>query len=103
MAETLWAAIGELPELDRGRLGVWGVSLGGYYAPRVAAALGDRVKACVALAGPFNFGECWDGLPPLTRDTFRVRSGAATDEEARADRAHPRRWRTSPATWSPRC
>ena len=32
-----------LPEVDRDRLGVWGVSLGGYYAPRVAAALGDRV------------------------------------------------------------
>ncbi len=83
VAETLWATLGELPEVDRGRLGVWGVSLGGYYAPRIAAALGDRVAACVALAGPFNFGECWDGLPRLTRDTFRVRSGSATDEEAR--------------------
>ena len=83
VAETLWSAIGEIPELDCGRLGVWGVSLGGYYAPRIAAALGDRVKACVALAGPFNFGENWDGLPRLTRDTFRVRSGAATDEGAR--------------------
>ena len=31
------------PEVDRDRLAVWGVSLGGYYAPRVAAALGDRV------------------------------------------------------------
>jgi len=83
VAEALWDAVGELPELDRARLGVWGVSLGGYYAPRVAAALGDRVRACVALAGPFNFGECWPGLPQLTRDTFRVRSGATSDEEAR--------------------
>ena len=83
VAETLWDTLGELPEIDRSRLGVWGVSLGGYYAPRVAAALGDRVAACVALAGPFNFGECWPGLPQLTRDTFRVRCGAATDEEAR--------------------
>ncbi|MET0525886.1 MAG: alpha/beta hydrolase [Nocardioides sp.] len=83
VAETLWDTLGELPEIDRSRLGIWGVSLGGYYAPRVAAALGDRAMACVALAGPFNFGECWPGLPQLTRDTFRVRSGAATDEEAR--------------------
>ncbi len=83
VAETLWAALGEIPELDRTRLGVWGVSLGGYYAPRIAAALGNRASACVALAGPFNFGECWPGLPQLTRDTFRVRSGAASDEEAR--------------------
>jgi dipeptidyl aminopeptidase/acylaminoacyl peptidase len=83
VAETLWETIGELPDLDRSRLGIWGVSLGGYYAPRVAAALGGRATACVALAGPFNFGECWPGLPQLTRDTFRVRSGAATDAEAR--------------------
>jgi 2,6-dihydroxypseudooxynicotine hydrolase len=34
------------PSIDPGRIGVWGVSLGGYYAPRVAS--GDaRVKACV--------------------------------------------------------
>jgi dipeptidyl aminopeptidase/acylaminoacyl peptidase len=83
VAETLWEALGELPEVDRDRLGVWGVSLGGYYAPRVAAALGERAKACVSLAGPFDFGACWPGLPQLTRDTFRVRSGAASDDEAR--------------------
>lgn len=83
VAEALWETLGTVPELDRSRLGVWGVSLGGYYAPRVAAALGERVRACVALAGPFNFGECWDRLPQLTRDTFRVRSGASDDEEAR--------------------
>ncbi|MCW2765414.1 MAG: protein of unknown function hydrolase family protein [Nocardioides sp.] len=83
VAEWIWEAVGAEPALDRSRLAIWGVSLGGYYAPRVAAALGDRCAACVSLAGPFNFGECWAGLPQLTRDTFRVRSGAATDEEAR--------------------
>ena len=83
VAETVWSTLGDLPEVDRDRLGLWGVSLGGYYAPRIAAALGDRASACVALAGPFTFGECWDGLPQLTRDTFRVRSGAADDDEAR--------------------
>jgi len=83
VAEALWETLGSLPEVDRSRLGVWGVSLGGYYAPRVAAALGSRVAACVSLAGPFNFGECWPGLPQLTRDTFRVRSRAESDEAAR--------------------
>ena len=82
VAEALWEALGTLPEVDRSRLGVWGVSLGGYYAPRVAAALGDRVAACVALAGPFNFGECWTSLPQLTRDTFRLRSAARNEDEA---------------------
>ena len=50
------------PALDPGRIGVWGVSLGGYYAPRVAS--GDaRVQACVALAGPYDFAENWDEPP----------------------------------------
>jgi pimeloyl-ACP methyl ester carboxylesterase len=75
-------ALGAEPDIDGSRLAVWGVSLGGYYAPRVAAAVGDRVKACVALAGPYDFGDCWDGLPLLTRQTFQVRSGAGSDEEA---------------------
>ena len=72
------------PTLDRDRLGVWGVSLGGYYAPRVAAALGDRATACVALAGPFNFGECWDG--PAAADPRHLPAcGRAprNDDEAR--------------------
>jgi 2,6-dihydroxypseudooxynicotine hydrolase len=76
-------AVAALPEIDGERIGVWGVSLGGYYAPRVAAALGDRLKACIALAGPYNFGACWDALPPLTRKAFQVRSGATDDEAAR--------------------
>lgn len=70
------------PGIDGARLGVWGVSLGGYYAPRMAS--GDpRVRACVALAGPYNFGDCWDQLPELTRAAFRVRSRSADDESAR--------------------
>jgi 2,6-dihydroxypseudooxynicotine hydrolase len=75
-------ALSAEPDIDESRIAVWGVSLGGYYAPRVAAAAGDRVRACVALAGPYDFGDCWDVLPQLTRHTFQVRSGAASDEEA---------------------
>ncbi|MFS8478648.1 MAG: alpha/beta fold hydrolase [Micromonosporaceae bacterium] len=68
--------------VDAQRLAVWGVSLGGYYAPRVAS--GDaRVRACVALAGPYDFGDCWDQVPALTREAFRVRSKSAADDEAR--------------------
>jgi dipeptidyl aminopeptidase/acylaminoacyl peptidase len=83
VAEALLTGLADLDGVDPTRVGVWGVSLGGYYAPRVAAALGDGVAACVALAGPFDWGSCWDGLPPLTRDTFRVRAGARDDDEAR--------------------
>jgi 2,6-dihydroxypseudooxynicotine hydrolase len=70
------------PEIVADRIAVWGVSLGGYYAPRIAS--GDhRVRACVALCGPYNFGEVWDGLPELTRATFRVRSRTDSDDQAR--------------------
>ncbi len=70
------------PALDPDRVAVWGVSLGGYYAPRVASG-DDRVRACVALAGPFTFADNWDNLPVLTREAFRVRSKTADDDHAR--------------------
>jgi 2,6-dihydroxypseudooxynicotine hydrolase len=69
-------------DLDARKIGLWGVSLGGYYAPR-AAAFEKRVQACIGLAGPYDFGECWDGLPALTREAFRVRSKSATEAEAK--------------------
>ena len=73
-------------DLDSSRIGMWGVSLGGYYAPR-AAAFDRRIKACIALGGPFNWGTAWDGLPELTREAFRVRSHCETQEQARAHAA----------------
>lgn len=71
------------PDIDAERIAVWGVSLGGYYAPRFASGE-PRIKACVSLCGPYNFGENWDSLPALTRETFTVRSGSADQEEARS-------------------
>ena len=73
-------------DLDAGRVGIWGVSLGGYYAPR-AATVDSRIRACIALAGPYDFGAAWDGLPELTREAFRVRSHLGTEEAAR-EHAH---------------
>jgi dipeptidyl aminopeptidase/acylaminoacyl peptidase len=69
-------------DLDAARTGVWGLSLGGYYAPR-AAAFEKRIKACIALSGPYDFGDLWDALPELTRETFRVRAKRDTPEAAR--------------------
>ncbi|MPZ88230.1 MAG: alpha/beta fold hydrolase [Nitriliruptorales bacterium] len=69
-------------DLDTGRIGLWGVSLGGYYAPR-AAAFEPRVRACLALGGPYTFADSWDQVPSLTREAFRVRSHLETDEQAR--------------------
>jgi len=69
-------------DVDADRLGVFGVSLGGYYAAR-SAAYEPRVRAAVALAGPYRFDLDWDTLPPQTRSTFQDRSGAASPAEAR--------------------
>jgi dipeptidyl aminopeptidase/acylaminoacyl peptidase len=71
-------------DLDLDRVGAVGVSLGGYYAPR-AAAFEPRVRAAVAIGGPYNFGDCWSGLPELTRETFLHHSGAA--DQAAGERA----------------
>ena len=69
-------------DIDTGRVGVWGISLGGYYAPRTAA-FEKRVKAAVANCGTFNWGALWDKLPDLTRDAYIVRSHSETADEAR--------------------
>ncbi len=69
-------------DVDATRLGLWGVSLGGYYAPR-AAAHEPRAKACIALSGPYDWQAGWDNLPELTREAFRVRSHLDTLDEAR--------------------
>ena len=71
---------GPHPHLDLGRVAAVGVSLGGYYAPR-AAAFEPRVRAAVAIGGPYNFGDCWAGLPQLTRETFVHHAGAAGEAE----------------------
>lgn len=73
-------------DVDAQRAGLWGVSLGGYYAAR-AAAFEHRLKACIGLSGPYNWGAVWDSLPDLTRAAFRARTGSASEEEAR-DMAH---------------
>jgi 2,6-dihydroxypseudooxynicotine hydrolase len=68
-------------DIDPRRIGIWGVSLGGYYAPR-AAAFERRVKACVALSGPYARAASFEGRPSINVDTFRVRSKSANLEEA---------------------
>ena len=76
------AALRGREDLDLTRVAAAGVSLGGYYAPR-AAAFEPRITVAVAIGGPYNFGECWDGLPSLTRAAYRHHCGAASEAEAR--------------------
>ncbi len=70
------------PDLDSKRIGLWGISLGGYYAPR-AIAFETRIKAAIAVCGPYDWGALWDKLPDLTRDAFVVRSHSKTEAEAK--------------------
>ncbi len=71
-------------DIDMNRIGVAGVSLGGYYAVR-AVACEPRLKAAVANCGPWNFAECWHDLPALTRNAFKYHSGAKSEVQAVAN------------------
>lgn len=68
-------------DIDTSRLGIWGVSLGGYYAPR-AACFEKRIKACVALSGAYERSASFEGRPVINVEAFRVRSKSADLEQA---------------------
>jgi dienelactone hydrolase len=68
-------------DVDAARLGIWGVSLGGYYAPR-AACFEKRIKACIALSGAYERSSSFEGRPVINVEAFRVRSKSANLEEA---------------------
>src|SRR5688572_4639852 len=77
---TLLDALDRRTDVDLDRVGLLGVSLGGYYAPRVLA-FESRVKAGVALSGPYRFSDLWDDIPPQTRETFTAKSFASDEDE----------------------
>jgi pimeloyl-ACP methyl ester carboxylesterase len=72
--------------VDQDRVGLMGISMGAIYGPR-AAAHEPRVRALVALAGPFNLGDCWDALNPLTKGGYIFYTKSVDEAEARS-RAH---------------
>lgn len=73
-------ALSSRPDLDLERVGVAGVSLGGYYALR-SAAFEPRIRAVAAIGGPYDFGACWPGLPALTKEVFIHHAGARNEAE----------------------
>jgi 2,6-dihydroxypseudooxynicotine hydrolase len=81
VGETVIAYLQSMPDVDADRIGVWGVSLGGFYAARLASA-GLPIRATIALAGPYNLGATWTDLNPLTRSAFEVRSYSSSPEAA---------------------
>ncbi len=70
------------PELDAGRLGVLGRSLGGYYAMRSAAA-DPRLQACVSWGAFLDMSD-FDTMPEHTADGFVYVSGYTDKDEGRA-------------------
>jgi dipeptidyl aminopeptidase/acylaminoacyl peptidase len=52
-------ALDKVPEIDAQRIGLSGISLGGYYAPR-AAAFEPRIAACCAWGGIWDLGMLFD-------------------------------------------
>ncbi|MER7508000.1 alpha/beta fold hydrolase [Streptomyces lavendulae] len=70
---------GVIDALGADRVGLIGLSLGGWYAAR-GAALEPRVAAAVTVSGPLRLD--WDGLPPVLRELIAARAGGT--EAARA-------------------
>ncbi|HYV65851.1 MAG TPA: alpha/beta fold hydrolase [Myxococcales bacterium] len=68
-------------ELDLDRVGLMGISMGGIYGPR-AAAVEKRLRAVIALAGPYDLSECWAALNPLTRGGYVFYTKSRDENEA---------------------
>jgi dipeptidyl aminopeptidase/acylaminoacyl peptidase len=74
--------LGGREDVDTGRIGLAGVSFGGYYAPR-AAAFEPRVKAVAAWCGTWSIlTDFYEFYPPLQKQ-LQWLSGTGSDEEAR--------------------
>jgi hypothetical protein len=83
---TLLDALAGRDDLDLG-LDAVRVTLAGRSHAHPSAADDPRLKAVAGISGPYNMGECWDGVPPLTRETFVAKSFAADEDEGRAKAA----------------
>ena len=58
-------------DIDPTRIGLLGISLGGYYAPR-GAAYEHRIKACAAWGGVYDYGAIWQNRWETTSLTTSV-------------------------------
>nr|WP_255673078.1 alpha/beta hydrolase [Glycomyces amatae] len=69
--------------LEAERIGLVGLSLGGYFAAE-SAALEPRAAAAVTVSGPFRLD--WDALPPFVTGTLADRAGGPGAAREFADR-----------------
>jgi len=68
-------------DVDLERVGLMGISMGGIYGPR-AAAQEKRLRAVIALAGPYDLSECWAALNPLTKGGYIFYTKSRDEAEA---------------------
>jgi len=69
-------------DVNATRIGIMGVSLGGYFSPR-AAAFEPRVKAAICIAGAYNLATHFDRYPLLTQEAFMYRLKASDEATTR--------------------
>lgn len=69
--------IGRQSDVDSDRVGVFGVSFGGYLAPR-AAATNPGIRACISLSGGFDH-DGYDELNVMVQKDFRFVFGVGDD------------------------
>ena len=70
-------------DIDSRRVGMLGVSLGGYFAAR-AAAFEPRIRALVISGGPYDYGALIRDRPAHSVATFAHNSGTSSLEETYA-------------------
>jgi hypothetical protein len=69
------------PEIDPHRIGVYGWSMGGYFALR-AAASDPRLRACVSMPVHYSL-EAWDNLGTMQTQAYQYLFGKVSYEEGR--------------------
>lgn len=81
VAAAVLGGLADRADLDLDRVGLMGISMGGIYGP-FAAAKEKRLRALIALAGPYDLSECWPALNPLTRGGYTFYTHSKDEDEA---------------------
>jgi dienelactone hydrolase len=113
-APALFDWLAALPEVDGGRIGVAGLSMGGFTAAAVAARLGRRLRATVCIAGSAGLAACMAATDSIAPGKWGPPDRAIDEETreriARVDPLHyPERYAPLPLlllhgerdTWNP--
>ena len=69
------------PEIDANKIGVFGISMGSFWAPR-AAAFDPRIKACAGASATFaNKNHIFNASSPRFKQVFMYMAGASDEDE----------------------